>query len=420
MTAKKRFAGAWKPSEWPTGTLQFLIFIAISAVVVPLGINFIAGPEGFGDKIVLTSKMDDAFGLTAGTGVTLRGVDIGTVRSVNLSPDGEGADVELVVRGDTEIPTSSYMMVTMASMAGIQSVDIISDRATGPFLTSGDSITAPADKQPAQMESIISDAANVLRSIGDGHVKLISEAVYDAFGNDQESLEKLVANGSAMASLVNRNAPMLRSLFAEWLDVLDAMAGTTTSFELGMKSAATFTDQLDAAQPVFVYLLDHSPESLAHTQQLFDKYRGTFGGVLANLATIEPIISDREQALATGLDTIPQGLLDLRSIVKNGRADFALIGTQGPVCLFYDEPRSEIGNLTPTAPNLARYCPPGDGYGQRGAINAPRPNDLGRSTWTTPGGVSGPPAVTDPVLIPNGAELLDWWQVLLERARNGN
>ena len=142
--------------------------------------------------------------------------------------------------------------------------------------------------------------------------------------------------------------------------------------------------------------------------------------MLANLVTVEPIISDRKQSLATGLDTIPQGLRDLRSIVKNGRADFALIGTQGPVCLFYDEPRSEIGNLTPTAPNLTRYCPPGNGYGQRGAINAPRPNGLGTTNMTTPGGVSGPPAVTDPLLIPHGVELLQWWQELLERARHGN
>ncbi len=96
-------------------------------------------------------------------------------------------------------------------------------------------------------------------------------------------------------------------------------------------------------------------------------------------------------------------MIDLRSIVKNGRGDFALIGTQGPVCMFYDEPRRTVGDLTPSDPNLTRYCPPGNGLEQRGAVNAPRPDDLGTSSWTSPGGVSGPPAVTDPLLIPNGA-----------------
>ena len=155
-------------------------------------------------------------------------------------------------------------------------------------------------------------------------------------------------------------------------------------------------------------------------QQLFDKYRGTFGGVLANLVVVEPIISDRSASLQTGLKAIPQGLIDLRSIVKGNRADFALIATQGPVCMFYDEPRRAVGDLSPSAPNLVRYCPPGDGFGQRGAINAPRPNNLGTRDWRSPGSPSGPPTVTDPALIPNGAELLQMWEQLLERTRNGN
>ncbi|MFW0786908.1 MlaD family protein [Gordonia sp. CPCC 206044] len=404
----------------PTGMLQFLIFLAISAFVVPYGINFIAGPEGFGDKLTLHATMDDAFGLTPGTGVTLRGVDVGTVKTVALSGDGDGADVEVVVRGGTQVPADSYMQVTMASMAGIQSVDIIPSSADGPYLKTGDTISAPADKQPKQMDAIISDAANVLRSIGSGHVNVIGNELYQAFAGHDKSLSELVTNGTALASLVNRNAPILRGLFDDWLDVLDAMADNTDAFESGMRSTASFTDQLDANQPVFVYLLDHSPAALSHAQGLFDKYRGTFGGVLANLVTVEPIISNREQSLATGLKTIPQGLQDLRSIVKNGRADFALVGTQGPVCMFYDEPRRAVGDLTPSNPNLTRYCPPGKGLGQRGAVNAPRPDALGTSNWQSPGQTSGPAAVDDPLLIPNGAELLEWWRLLLERARHGN
>ncbi|MCH5641966.1 MULTISPECIES: MlaD family protein [unclassified Gordonia (in: high G+C Gram-positive bacteria)] len=403
-----------------TGTLQFIIFLVLSAVVIPYGITFVSGPEGLRDKMTLHATMVDAFGLTPGTGVTLRGVDIGTVKSVSLSDTGDSADIELTVRGDTLIPVDSVMQVTMASMAGIQSVDIITPDQEPPFLKSGDSIKAPQQLQPKQMDAIITEAASVLRSIGTGHLSTFGNEFYAAFNHNDQALAKLVSNGSALASLVNRNAPILRGLFDDLLSVLGAMSNNTAAFESGMRSVANFTDQLDANQPTFVYLLDHGPKSLARTRTLFDRYRGTFGGVLANLAVVEPIISDRNAALTTGLNTIPQGLLDLRSIVKGNRADFALIGTQGPVCMFYDVPRSAIGDLTVTAPNLTRYCPPGNGYGQRGAVNAPRPNGLGTTNMTTPGGVSGPPAVADPLLIPNGVELLQWWQELLERARSGN
>jgi phospholipid/cholesterol/gamma-HCH transport system substrate-binding protein len=345
---------------------------------------------------------------------------VGTVSKVTVSGDGEAADITMVLRGDVRIPKDSYMQVTMATMAGIQSVDIIPESATGPYLTSGDTVSAPADRQPQQMDSLIADAATVLRSIGDGTLATVGDEIYTALGNNEKTLTTLLSNGSQLASLVRRSAPMLRGLLGEWLPVLDAMSENTASFERGMTTAATFTDQLDAQQPVFVYLLDRSPKGLDHARTLFDKYRGTFGGVLANLTVVEPIISDRQPALATGLKTIPRGMKDLRSIVKNGRADFSLIATQGPVCLFDDEPRSSIGDLDVASPDVTRYCPPGNGYAQRGAVNAPRPNDLGTSTWTRPGRASGPPVVDDPVLVPNGAELLDWWRKLEERAKNGN
>ncbi|GED97800.1 MlaD family protein [Gordonia crocea] len=405
--------------RFPTGTLQFLIFLVLSAIIIPVGINYIAGPEGFGSKLRLHAQMADAFGLTAGTGVTLRGVDVGTVASSTLLPDGKGARVSLVLRGDTKIPKDSILQVTMASMAGIQSVDIIPSSADGPYLRDGDDINAPADKQPMQMDAIIAQAAKMLETFRGGSVATVSKELYLAFGANGDSMAQLVANSSALARVVAKNAPMLRGLMSEWLDVLSAMNDTTGTFESGMASAASFTSQLDANQPVFVYLLDHSPRALTRAQKLFDKYRGTFGGVLANLVTVEPIISDRRESLQTGLKAIPQGLLDLRSIVKGDRADFALIGTQGPVCLFYDEPRRAVGDLRPDHPNLVRYCPPGDGYGQRGAVNAPRPNGLGTQNWQSPGAPSGPPSVTDPMLVPNGAELLQMWHDLLERARNG-
>ncbi|NLG48066.1 MlaD family protein [Gordonia sp. (in: high G+C Gram-positive bacteria)] len=405
--------------RFPVGTFQFLLFIAVAALVLPLGVNYIAGAEGFGSKLRLHASLQDAFGLSEGTGVTLRGVDVGTVTDSRLAPGGTAAEVELTLRGGTEISKDSYLQVTMGSMAGIQSVDIVTASASGPFLQDGDRIAAPADKQPMQMDTIILKAANMLETVRDGSVATIGTELATAFAGDTDSMAKLVANGSALASMVRRNAPLISGLLGDWVNVLDAMADTTASFESGMRSVASFTDQLDAAQPVFIYLLDHSPEALARATALFDKYRGTFGGVLANLATVEPIIADRDDALRMGLKTIPQGLQDLRSIVKNNRADFTLLGTQGPVCLFYDEPRRTIGDLSPSQPNLARYCPPGDGHGQRGAVNAPRPNDLGTRNWKRPGGVAGPPAVTDPLLVPDGAELLLMWKDLLERTRNG-
>ena len=277
----------------------------VSAIVIPVGINYIAGPEGFGAKLRSHAQMQNAFGLTAGTGVTLRGVDVGTVSSSSLDPDGAGARVDLVLRGGTRVPADSFLQITMASMAGIQSVDIIPSSDDGPYLSDGDSIAAPAEKQPLQMDQIIGEAAKVLRDlprrIGGDHRRRALPGV------------RFRRRAAGCWWPIRRpwrswSRPMHRccGILTEWLDVLDAMGATTGTFELGWpRRRRSPTSSMRTSRRSF-YLLDLLARALTHAQQLFDKYRGTFGGVLANLVVVEPIISDRSASLQTGLKAIPR------------------------------------------------------------------------------------------------------------------
>ena len=162
------------------------------------------------------------------------------------------------------------------------------------------------------MDSLIADAATVLRSIGDGTLATVGDEIYTALGNNEKTLTTLLSNGSQLAFLVRRSAPTLRGLLGEWLPVLDAMSENTASFERGSDHRRHLhRPTRRPAAGVRVPARPPLPKGLDHARTLFDKYRGTFGGVLANLTVVEPIISDRQPALATGLKTIPRGMKDL-------------------------------------------------------------------------------------------------------------
>ena len=88
--------------------------------------------------------------------------------------------------------------------------------------------------------------------------------------------------------------------------------------------------------------------------------------------------------------------------------------------MFYDEPRRAVGDLSPSAPNLVRYCPPATGSASAVPSTRRGPTTWAPGTGDHRGRRRGPPTVTDPALIPNGAELLQMWEQLLERTRNGN
>ncbi|MCL2535877.1 MAG: MCE family protein, partial [Nocardiaceae bacterium] len=359
-----------------------------------------------------------ALGLTAGTSVTYRGVQVGRVASVTLDAERGGARIEFDLDSGTRIPRDSIARVTMGTAAGIQNVDIRPAGDDGPYLEDGDALEAPQDQQPVQMDQVMGDAAKLLTGIDPDAVGALGTELGASFDGLGPSLARMIDDGDKLSALLERQAPQLRSLLTRTAHLAGTMAADADSFGRGTAAARTFTEQLDDNSPVLVYLVDRSPGALAHTQELFDRYHDTFGALLANLATVTPIISDRRNALAAGLDEIPEGLGKLESIVRGDRAEFALVGTQGPVCN-YDTQRRVVGDLSPTQPNLTLYCPPGPNIAQRGSRTAPRPNDLGLQNATTPGSVIGPPMVPDPVLVPTGVEALDQWNQLLEELGDG-
>jgi phospholipid/cholesterol/gamma-HCH transport system substrate-binding protein len=392
--------------------VQMLMFLAIAAAVVPFGIQFVAGPAGLRTPMLLHANMTDAFGLNQGTSVTVRGVEVGAVSDVRLTPDGN-AQITLAIHPGTQIPRDSVMTVGMGTAAGIQSVDILPQTDTAPYLESGDTIAAPAEVQPVQMDRVMLDAARLVKSIDAPAVGEASAELSDSFSGLGPSLATLIDNGADISRRMREHAGDLQPLIDGTARLVTSMAAQNNNFTRGMAASARFTTQLDENGPVFLYLTDHSPDTLESVRRLMDTYRDTFGATLANLATVTPIIGDRTDSLNAGLEAIPFGLNALASIVKGNRADFSLIATQGPVCV-HDMDRRSIGDVSPVQTNLVRYCPPSPDMQMRGAVNAPRPNDLGMQNSQAPGGVVGPEVVADPIKIPTLAEVVFKWRMILK------
>ncbi len=65
----------------------------------------------------------------------------------------------------------------------------------------------------------------------------------------------------------------------------------------------------------------------------------------------------------------------------------------------YDAPRRLVTDAEPSQPALDWTCQSQQYLEQRGAVNVPRPDDLGQANGTRNGGVYGPPAADDPLVI---------------------
>lgn len=399
--------------------VQLILFAVIAAVVIPFGINYVIGPQAFGETTDVYAQMDDALGLTVGTAVTYRGVSVGEVSGVRLDPASGGARVDFRLDPGVRVPADSVAKVGMGTAAGIQNVDIYPRSDAEPYLRTGDQLSAPADQQPPQMSELMLQASRLLENVDPQTIEDLGNELGASFDGLGPSLASLIDNGAVLSAQMLEQSPELASLLTRSSSLVTAMAGERESFPRGVESVRDVADQLVDSAPTLTAITGQAPGTLTRATGLFRQFQADFEAMFADLATVTPIIADREPSLRSGLVDIPFGLGQLASIVKGERADFSLVATQGEVCN-YDTNRRALGDTAPSDPRLTNYCPPRPNLATRGAQNAPRPNGLGLESATSPGAAIGPPVVQDPILVPTGVETLQAWEELLREVQNGN
>lgn len=393
--------------------IQLVLFVVIGVAATVFGVRYVAGPQSFGGAVDVSITADDAFGVGAGTSVTYRGVPVGHVESVTLapdaSPDGAGGPraltVDVALDPGTRIPTSATARVVGASALGIRSVDIAADTDRGPYLQSGDTIDAPHDQQPQELGALLADVSALLDTVDPEAVRSLGQTIGTAFEGTGPTLRRMIDDGGRLAATLDEHAGTLSILAEDMLPAIDALAESADGFPGTVTALHKVTAQLVADEDSLLHLLDESPAQMRKVGDLLAGARADIDGLMVAGDTVSDVVGDRHAALTAGLTAIPHTLNQLTSVVHDGRADFVLVGTQGPVC-YYDTPRRAVGDTAPREPNLNLYCPPGEDLEQRGSRNAPRPDDLGLQNATQPGTRTGPPIAQDPWLIPPGQDLL--------------
>lgn len=391
--------------------IQLVLFVVTAIVALVVGSTYALGSQSIRGSIDVHAAMADASNIGVGTGVTYRGVVVGSITGVSATADG--AEVSLALDPDTRVPTGSVAKVTTSSALGIATLDIVPSTSEGPYLADGGSLSVPPELAPVQLDQLLTRMAALATSIDPTSITTLSETLGSALGGNGDELSRLLDDADSLARMLAEKAPTLATIVEQTIPMQSAVAARSDALPGSADAAREITQQVLAQEPSVIHLLDRSPAALERTEELLDDTRGTVGALMTDLVTVTEVLGDRTPAMAALLLALPRTLEKLTSIVHGDRGDFTLVGTQGPAC-WYGTPRRTVGDESPREPNLNLYCPPGDDLEQRGSANAPRPNDLGMSDATVPGTVTGPPIVDDPILIPTGVEALDYWKKLLE------
>lgn len=397
--------------------VQALMFLVVAALVIPFGIDYVVGPQAFGGRVRLHTHMVDARGLTPGVSVTYLGVPVGRVGRVDLDPGG-GAQIELHLDQGTEVPADSLIRVGTSGAIGIQAVDILSG-ASGEVLADGGRLAAPESAQPASLAEVMSSAAALVETVDPDQVQTLAAEGAAAFAGTGPALAGLIDDGAEIAALLRARSPELAEISEQLTGATVRAAGRSDDFVAGTEALRDVLGDLQDSSASLTALIDRGPVAADRVSDWLGDHEDSVAGLITTVGSAMPVLGDREPALESLLVDLPFAMGRLSSIVDGDRADFALVGTQGPVCAYPGTVRRAVGDMEPRPAPLHDYCPPASNRATRGAVNAPRPDGLGMGDYRDPGVGLGPAMARDPLLLPTGIELLDSWHQLLAEMEAG-
>lgn len=349
----------------------------------------------FAASYQLTVELPESAGLLPNQDVTLRGVPIGKVERLDITPAGVNAVVNVV--STAQIPASSDVRVSGLSPAGEQYIDFVDTGDSAAFLTDGAVIKQGRATVPVSLAELLANADGALGQVDPAKLELIKRELSLSDAGPQK-LADIVDGGTFLLSTLDSVLPETSSLLRTSRVALTLVADKNAGIGVASENlTGTFTG-IEKMRDGYRRLTDQTPSTLAAVDNLFVDNSDTMVQLLGNLSTTSRLLYLRVPALNALFPTYRTSVLDaLGSAIHTG----GLWGTAEPYPRYtcdYGTPKLPPSAADYPEPFMYTYCRDvHPGVLVRGAKNAPRPAgddtagpppgaDLGRQTDPTPKG----------------------------------
>ncbi len=373
-------------------TAGLVLTLVVAAAYVLMGALRVTP---FDSAYRVTIKLPESGGLLPNQDVTLRGVPIGRVQSLAITPDGVAAVAS--VRSDVRIPSASPVKVSGLSPAGEQYIEFVPTSDTGPYLHDGSVVAQDQTSVPVSLADVLAHADGMLKQVDPAKLELIKKEL-SLTNQGPQKLADIIDGGTFLLSTLDSVLPQTTSILRTSRIVLTTAADKNA----GIKVAAgnlnrTFTG-VNKMVDGYRRLVDQTPQTLSATDNLFTDNSDTMVGLLTSMATASQLLYVRVPALNALFPDYRGSLLDAWATVMHDHGLWATADIYPRYACDYGTPRRPASSADYPEPYLYTYCRDDDpAVLIRGAKNAPRPAgddtagpppgaDLGATTDPTPKG----------------------------------
>jgi phospholipid/cholesterol/gamma-HCH transport system substrate-binding protein len=406
--------------------VQLVAFLLITVIGVGYaGFRY----AGFGDLFGTTTypvrvQLAQSGGIFTGADVTYRGVSVGRVGPLTITPNG--VEARLDIRRDAPaIPADVDAAVHNLSAIGEQYVDLLPASDDAPYLEDGSVIPVERTSTPVPIEELVVSLDDFVRSVPLDSLRTVVDELGVAFSDTALPLQKLLDTTDLFTEDAVEALPETLRLIEDGRTVLTTQNEVAGSFQSFSEDLALLADQLATSDPDLRRLLETGPEASTEIRALLRESGSGLGRLIADLLTISRVVEPRQAALRQILVTYPGVTSTTYTVVPgDGTAHLGLVINlfdPYPCTRGYEGTNRRPGSDVSPAP-LSRkaYCaePPGSPINVRGAQNVPDaktpmpPADA--PSGPPPGGLPAGSAPSSPDRAASAPPLSSLAQILLD------
>ncbi len=332
--------------------------IALLAVIV-LGVYYIVfdvlDVHVTSQPFSVTVDMPNAGGLYPGANVTYRGVQVGTVSSLSISP--RQVQVQLSIDPGKQIPDNGPVLVKELSALGEQYVDLQPRNGSGPMLAAGTVIPQQRVVLPTPIGTALIDLGAMLKSVNGADVQTDESFLTSAFIGTGPGLRTIIVTGQQLFDALVAARQETVNLIVDGhsdLQTLQATDGDLATFTRGL---ASLTGQLANSNSDLQALISNGASFTQQAQPFLSSTSAQLESVIANLAADAKVSDQYNPDVRAIFELLPLVSGDLGAVATGGRIRGVLdINTANTVCPYV------IGASDPgptekiTAPALGNSC----------------------------------------------------------------
>jgi virulence factor Mce-like protein len=334
-------------------------------------------------------------GLLANQDVTLRGIPIGKIEHLSLTP--AGVDAQIKLKEGVEVSESSKARVAGLSAAGEQYLDFDGGTGEAPFLAEGATFAMGKTEIPVTLGELLGHSDGMLKQIDTDKMEIIKRELGMSKDGPQK-LSDIVEGGTYLISTLDGVLPQTTRMLNTSRTTLQLVSDKQEGMKVATANFNKIFGGVNRMTGGFRQLTEQAPKTFAAINGLYDDNSDAMVQLLGDLTTTSELMYMRVPALNALFPTYRGSLFDAlnSTIHDNG---FWLTGDIYPrYSCDYGTPRRPPASADFEEPFLYTYCRDDDpAVLIRGAKNAPRPAgddtygppqgaDLGKRTDPTPEG----------------------------------